>query len=105
MARTITGLFDTRREAEMAVERLVQEHGMDRNRVQAYAAGEENSSGTEVSGADAADAAAGEPVEGVRRDRIIVSADVGDDEADMVSDAFRECGAEEIEARDGGAGA
>ena len=36
MTQTITGLFDTRREAEMAVERLVQEHGLDRNRIRAH---------------------------------------------------------------------
>jgi len=95
MTRTITGLFDTRREAEMAVERLVQEHGFDRNRIRAHAAGEENTSGTVVSGADADDAARGERPEGVRRGRIMVSAEVDEDALDKARAAFRECGAAE----------
>jgi hypothetical protein len=33
MPHTITGYFNTRREAEMTVERLVQDHGLDRKRV------------------------------------------------------------------------
>lgn len=101
MPDTITGTFDTRREAEMAVERLVQEHGLDRSRVRTFAAGEENTSGTVVSGADAADAAAGERPDGVRRGRIAVVVEAGKDRRELVMDAFRECGAEEIEAGDG----
>ena len=100
MTRTITGLFDTRREAEMAVERLVQEHGLDRSRVSAHAAGAENTSGTVASGSDAADAAAGEPVEGVRKGRIAVSAEV--EEGMLVEravGAFEECGAADVEVR------
>ena len=77
MPHTITGYFDTRRDAEMTVEHLVQDHDLDRNRVQVMAEGEENSAGTVVSGADAADAAAGEAPEGVRRGRIMVRAEVG----------------------------
>jgi hypothetical protein len=96
MTRTITGLFDTRREAEMAVERLVQEHNLDRNRIRAHAEGEENTSGTVVSGADADDAARGERPEGVRRGRIMVSAEVEEGALDTALAAFRECGAAEI---------
>lgn len=105
MPTMITGLFDTRREAEMAVERLVQEHDLDRSRIQAHAAGEENTSGTVVSGADAADAAAGERPEGVRRGRIAVSVEAGEGDRQLVLDAMRECGADEIKAADGSPGA
>ena len=48
-----TARFDTRREAEMAIERLVQEHGFDRGAIEVVAAGRRNSAGTEIAGADA----------------------------------------------------
>jgi hypothetical protein len=105
MTHTITGLFDTRREAEMAVEHLVQEHGRDRSRVRAHAAGEENSSGTVISGADAAAAAGGDRPEGARSGRIAVSADVGEGELERITEAFREGGAAEISRRGKGPGA
>lgn len=93
MTQMITGLFDTRREAEMAVERLVQEYEMDRSRITAHAAGEDNTSGTVVSGADAA---AGEAPEGVRQGRIAVRAEVEADRLDRALEAFRTCGAKSI---------
>jgi len=98
MPRTITGYFTTRRDAEMAVEHLVQDHGLDRNRVQAMAEGEENSSGTVVSGADAADAAAGETPEGQREGRIMVRAELGDDLVEAATESFRACNAVEVKA-------
>lgn len=103
MTHTITGLFTTRREAEMAVERLVQEHGLDRSRIRAYAVGEENSSGTVVSGADASATAEGNRPEGVRHGRIAVSAEVREGELERAAEAFRECGAAAIDV--GGAAA
>ena len=42
--RTITGSFNTRREAEMAEEHLVQDYGLHRSRVQVPPAGQENTS-------------------------------------------------------------
>ena len=96
MPHTITGYFDTRRDAEMTVEHLVQDHDLDRNRVQVMAEGEENSAGTVVSGADAADAAAGEVPEGVRRGRIMVRAEVDDDLMEVALASFRECNVGEL---------
>jgi hypothetical protein len=96
MPHTITGYFDTRRDAEMTVERLVQDHGLDRKRVQAVAEGEENSSGTVVSGADAADAAAGDQPDGVRRGRIVVRAEVDDAMLDTALASFRDCNAADL---------
>ena len=52
MATSLCGRFATRREAELAVEHLVQDHGVDRNAVTILAAGAENSAGTEAAGAD-----------------------------------------------------
>ena len=40
---TLTATFDTRRDADMAVERLVQEFGMERTDIFVAAAGDENS--------------------------------------------------------------
>ncbi len=47
MSTTLTGQFETRREAEMTVERLVQEYGVNRANILIAAAGDENSAGEE----------------------------------------------------------
>ncbi|CCD89376.1 conserved protein of unknown function [Bradyrhizobium sp. ORS 285] len=52
MERTIIGHFATRREAELAVEHLVQDHGIDRTDVSVQAPGVANSAGSEAAGAD-----------------------------------------------------
>ncbi|MFC0386375.1 hypothetical protein [Muricoccus vinaceus] len=96
MPQTITGYFDTRRDAEMVVEHLVQDHNLNRNRVQAMAEGEGNSSGTVVSGADADDAEAGETPDGLRQGRIVVRAEVDDDLMEVALASFRECNVVEM---------
>ncbi len=98
MARNVSGSFETRREAEIAVERLVQDRGFDRNRITAFAEGEENSAGTVVSGADADDQRRGEPVEGKRAGAIRVTAEVEEGEVETAIEAFRDAGAEEVRA-------
>ena len=52
MERTIVATFESRRQAELAVERLVQEHGIPRTDVFLRARGEANSSGVKAAGAD-----------------------------------------------------
>ena len=52
MERTIVAQFESRRQAELAVERLVQEHGIPRTDVFVRARGEGNSSGVKAAGAD-----------------------------------------------------
>jgi hypothetical protein len=52
MSNNITATFETRRAAELAIEHLVQEHGVARTDVTVDAEGAANSSGTERSGAD-----------------------------------------------------
>lgn len=54
MAHSVCGRFATRRAAELAVEHLVQDHGVDRKAVSIRAAGAENSAGVEAAGADVA---------------------------------------------------
>ncbi|CCD95219.1 conserved hypothetical protein [Bradyrhizobium sp. ORS 375] len=52
MDHTITGRFATRREAELAVEHLVQDHGIARTDVVVQPAGQANSAGSKAAGAD-----------------------------------------------------
>ena len=109
--RTITGSFNTRREAEMAVEHLVQDYGLDRSLVDVRPAGEENTSGNVASGADAAErhrgsGAPGDPVGdkimpegqraeagGIGKGAILVSAEVDEDKLDRARKSFEEYGA------------
>jgi len=50
--RTIVANFDTRRDAETAVEHLVQEHGIDRADIFVRAPGPANTAGVRPAGAD-----------------------------------------------------
>lgn len=52
MDHTIVARFDTRRGAELAVEHLVQEHGIERSDIFISAPGKANTSGTRRAGAD-----------------------------------------------------
>ncbi|WP_428671981.1 hypothetical protein [Reyranella sp.] len=52
MESTIVAEFESRRQAELAVERLVQEHRIPRTDVFVRARGEANSSGVKAAGAD-----------------------------------------------------
>ena len=100
MATTLTAQFETRREAEMSVERLVQEYGIDRGRILVAASGPENTAGEHEAGSDKA---AGAPTPESRDDAalngtVMVSADVDDEAlADKVLSAFSEFGAATID--------
>lgn len=52
MSQTIAAEFETRREAEMSVEHLVQEYGLDRGLISILPVDEENSAGSQVAGSD-----------------------------------------------------
>jgi len=52
MSDTIVGSFETRRQAEVAVEHLVQEYGFERGRISVQPAGAANSAGVRKAGAD-----------------------------------------------------
>ena len=100
MSTTLTGQFETRREAEMTVERLVQEYGINRADIFVAAAGAENSAGDEQAGSDNA---AGAPTPESRDDAalngsISVSVDLDDEKlAGKVRSAFSEFDASEVE--------
>ena len=55
MLKTISAEFKSRRDAEMAVEHIVQDHGLDRNAVDVGPASHENTAGTEAARADVED--------------------------------------------------
>lgn len=93
MSDSITGTFATRRDADMAVERLVQELGIERTDIFVAAEGDENTAGIEPAGSDNASA---KPAEDARDDGayeggVTVSVDVNDDELlGKIRDAFEE---------------
>lgn len=98
MGTTLTAKFDTRRDAEMTVERLVQQFGIDRTDVFVAAEGDANTAGTEEAGSDTE---AGDPTPDSRADaelngRVMVSVDLDDDLASEVRSAFAEFEAEEV---------
>jgi hypothetical protein len=100
MGTTLTAQFETRREAEMTIERLVQEHGIERTDIFVAATGKENSAGGETAGSDAK---AGEPSVEERADAALngaieVSVDIEDTaKAGLIRDAFAEFSAHDIE--------
>lgn len=93
MAVMLSATFDTRREAEMTVERLVQQFDLDRAAIFVDTAGDENSAGEERAGSDTK---AGEPSAEDRSDAplngaIVVTVEIADNEiAEQVRDAFGE---------------
>lgn len=99
MGTTITGNFDTRREAEMAVERLVQDYGVERTDVFISAAGDENTAGTEASGADVESGHPDTEVDAkpALNGAITVSVDIEDeDKVDRVRSALNEFDPREV---------
>lgn len=91
MSTTLIGTFDSRVQADMAVERLVQEIGIERTDIFVSASGAENSAGISVAGSDheTADQAARDdvPLGG----RIVVSIDLQDEaKIEIVTAALEE---------------
>ncbi len=81
MSTSLTAKFDTRREAEMTVERLVQQFKIERTDIFIAADGPDNTVGVEEAGSDTE---AGEPTPEHRDDaalegRVVVSVDIEDD--------------------------
>ena len=88
----LTAKFATRREAEMTVERLVQEQGIERTKIVIATEDSRNSAGVDEAGADTAGM---DPTPNARDDAalegmIVVSVDVDDARATEVKAAFAE---------------
>lgn len=93
MSKAINGTFETRRDAEMAVERLVQEFGVERSDIFIAAQGEDNSAGRIVAGSDTEIRAPSPEAreDGAHEGAIVVSVDVNDDNlAGKIFDAIEE---------------
>jgi len=93
--KTISATFQTREAADLAVEHLVQQHGISRADIFVQSKTDRNSAGTAPSGGDASHE------EGVRADaalrgEIEVSADVARNEIDSAEQAFRQAGASRV---------
>lgn len=96
MGDTITGRFKSRREAELVVEHLVQEHGVERADIFIEPESEANSVGEVEAGADAE---SGHPdfdkdSEPALEGAITVSIDINDDQAGVIRAAIEEAGGE-----------
>lgn len=99
MPTNLKAKFETRREAEMTVERLVQEQGIERTDIFITTDGDHNSVGNEEAGADTAgqDPTPESRDDAALKGEIIVSVDIQDDaRAAEVKAAFAEFDASDV---------
>jgi hypothetical protein len=101
MGTTIIGSFASRRDADLAVERLVQEYGIERTDVFVEAQGSANSAGTEPAGADVESGHPGVDKHGAPalHGRIQVSVDCDQHQSNTIQNVLRELGAKDTRAR------
>ena len=110
MTRTLTGLFDTRQEADAVVEHLLRHDGIDRSHVRVYAVDADTASGYRPADdkgfwASLRDLFVPEDEratysEGLRRGGVVVSAEVPEQLLDHASDVFESHGAVDLDARE-----
>lgn len=98
MAITLRGEFETRRDAEMTVEQLVQVLGIDRTDVFVAAADRENTAGTVKAGSDTEDGEPDPDAEPALEGRIEVSVDLDDDQRQAAEAVFRDHNARMMDA-------
>ncbi|WP_340316479.1 hypothetical protein [Rhizorhabdus argentea] len=101
MGQTIIGRFETRRGAELAIEHLVQDLGVERTDIFIEAPGSENSAGTAPAGADVESGhpsheKRGEPALG---GEIVVSVELEDELAAKARAYLDDAGATSVETR------
>ena len=98
MERTIVGSFATRRDAETAVEHLVQEYGLERSDISIQAAGEANSAGIRPAGADIESGHPGVEKHGSPELKGVIEVSVDCRRADrkIVEKAFMEAGVKQV---------
>ena len=95
--KTIRATFSTRQAAELAIEHLTQEYGIDRADVFVQPTGPANTSGTSSSGCDAASARGDDARgDGLLQGEIEVSADVSAAKVDDACEALKQAGAAEV---------
>ncbi|MEB2847909.1 hypothetical protein GAO09_12010 [Rhizobiales bacterium RZME27] len=93
---TIRATFETRADADIAVEHLVQQHGVPRSDIFIQAADKKNTVGTRPSGGDAGESRLGDaPIKG----EIEVSADITSNQYSAVQRSLGDAGALHITSR------
>ena len=99
MAMSLSAEFDTRRDAEMAVEHVVQEHGIDRQAVQIAPVSVENTSGVRVAGSDTEEGHKKEGVTGgpLLAGRIRLTVEAEDAATDKILSSFATYGGRRTE--------
>ncbi len=95
---TVRATFEARREAELAIEHLVQEHEFDRDDIVVGPEGDENSVGVETSGADSnTDLNEGDNDDAALNGSIAVSVTVDDEElAETIQELLEEFGGGDV---------
>jgi hypothetical protein len=94
----LAAIFDTREQADLAVEHLVQEHGVDRYLIFVEPVGSDNTAGTNISGGDApsGDDGARARHDGALNGSLRLSVSVKPRKIDKIKRALSECGAHRI---------
>jgi hypothetical protein len=96
--KTIRGLFATREGADLAMEHLSQEQGINRADIFVQAADSRNTAGTAPSGGDSASGDDTEPRrDGALQGEIEVSADISADKLVKAEQVFRQAGARQVD--------
>ncbi|WP_156363652.1 hypothetical protein [Sphingomonas sp. Leaf357] len=95
---TINATFETRREAELATEHLVQEHGVDREDIDVGTEGSENSAGVTGNGSEnPTELEDGTEDEAALNGRIAVTVTVDSEEiAEAVQEVLEEHGGDDV---------
>lgn len=94
MSTSLVAKFDTRREAEMTVERLVQQFEIERTDVFITAEGDQNTAGVDEAGKPSPEGRDDAALAG----RVVVSVDIEDESlAEEVRSAFAEFNADDVE--------
>lgn len=98
MDRTLIGSFANRRDAELAVEHLVQQHGIERADIFIQPQGASNSAGIEAAGADIESGHPGQRADGDPKlaGPIEVSVDCDAAKGEEVKAAFRQAGVRQL---------
>ncbi|WP_216094844.1 hypothetical protein [Sphingobium phenoxybenzoativorans] len=91
MSTALEGKFVSRTQADLAIERLVQEIGIERTDIFVSAEGDQNSSGSVIAGSDGETVGQAAREDGALAGQIIVSVDLQDEtHAEAVKAALRE---------------
>jgi hypothetical protein len=101
MEQTVVAYFDNRRDAELAVEHLIQERGIERTDIFLQAQGQANTAGVRAAGADVESGHPGVAKRGAPKldGEIELSVDCHGDDQDKVLKTLEEIGAKRIRSK------